>query len=95
MRIMGAKREKNVWSLSASKDHYRCMHFYVPETHGYQISGSYTKLYPQHCSLPRFNDEEHATELSKELIASLKKLRKTSANKKKIIETLKAAIDTQ
>ena len=68
------------------------MHFYVPETNGYRISGSY-KLYPQHCSLPTFNDEEHAKEVSKELVASLKKLSKSSKNKKKILETLKATID--
>ncbi len=45
-RGLWALRGIDGWYLGPSMDHYRCDILHIPETRGYQISGS-TKLFPQ------------------------------------------------
>ena len=52
--------------LGPAKDHYRCDHYYVPETRAYRISGS-TELFPQHCQLPSLTPHQHFRALTDEL----------------------------
>ena len=52
--------------LGPAKDHYRCDHYYVPETRAYRISGS-TELFPQHCQLPSLTPHQQFRALTDEL----------------------------
>jgi hypothetical protein len=63
-----ASRGIDGWYLGPSMDHYRCDFYYIPETRGYQISGS-TKLFPQHCQLPDMTPHRHFHALIDKLIA--------------------------
>jgi hypothetical protein len=54
------------WYLGPSKDHYRCDMYYIPETRGYQVSGS-TELFPQHCQLPDMSPHQHFRALVDEM----------------------------
>ena len=58
-----APRGVDGWYLGPSKDHYRCNHYYIPETGGYRISGS-AELFPQHCQLPNLTPLQQLVRLS-------------------------------
>ena len=62
-----ASRGVNAFYLGPAKDHYRCDHYYIPETRAYQVSGS-TELFPQHCQLPALTPHQHFRALTDELM---------------------------
>ena len=57
-----------LWTTTAT-----AIHFYLPETHAYQISASFD-LFPQHCTLPDLHAEQHAKVICDELINSIQAL---------------------
>ena len=61
-----ASRGVDGWYLGPSKNHYRCDHYYIPETRAYRISGS-TELFPQHCQLPNLTPMQHLKALTNEI----------------------------
>ena len=54
-------------------DHYRCSHFYVPDTQAMHISGSF-QLYPVHCHLPTCTSAEHTSQVANELVRCMEHL---------------------
>ncbi len=56
----------DAWLLGSSKDCYRCHHYYVPKTNGYQGSRS-ADLFPQHCLAPPYSHKTHINKLLTEL----------------------------
>jgi hypothetical protein len=62
--------ETNAWYLRPLVDHYRCIHYFIPETRAYQISGS-AKLFPQHCQVPFLSTKDHLQELTNEMVSTL------------------------
>ena len=63
----------DAWYIGPSFDHYHCNHYFVPDTHAYQISGS-AKLFPQHCQVPFHLWNENFQEVIDELATTLKDL---------------------
>ncbi len=63
-------RRTDAWYVGPSLDHYRCNHYFVPETRAYQISGS-AELFPQHCQVPFLLWNKHLQEEIDELITTL------------------------
>jgi hypothetical protein len=63
----------DAWCVGPLLDHYRCEHFFVPETCGYFISGL-AKLFPQHCHIPFLMWNKHLQEVINELVTTLNKL---------------------
>ena len=61
-----ASRGVDAFYLGPAKDHYRCDHYYIPETRAYRISGS-SELFPQHCQLPSLTPHQHFRALTDEL----------------------------
>jgi hypothetical protein len=57
--------------LSPAMDHYRCNHYYIPETQAYHISGL-SKFFPQHCQLPALTPHQHFRALTDELTNNTK-----------------------
>ncbi|KAL7525922.1 hypothetical protein ACHAWF_002559, partial [Thalassiosira exigua] len=49
-RASRAPRGIDAWYCGLAMDHYRCRHFYVPETRGLHVSWTY-ELHPHHCLL--------------------------------------------
>jgi hypothetical protein len=60
----------DAWYVGPSLDHYRCNHFFVPETCAYRISGS-TELFLQHCQVPFFMWNKHLQEVIDELVMKI------------------------
>ena len=58
----------DAWYLGPSLDHYRCNHYFVPETRAYRISGS-AELFAQHCQVPFLSTNDHMQELTNEVVA--------------------------
>ncbi len=65
-----ASRGTDAWYIGSSLDHYRCNHYFVPETRAYQISGS-AELFPQHCQFPFLLWNKHLQELIDGLVTTL------------------------
>jgi hypothetical protein len=61
-----ASRGVDAFYLGPAMDHYRCNHYYIPDTRAYHISGS-SKLFPQHCQLPMLTPHQHLQALTDEL----------------------------
>jgi hypothetical protein len=61
-----ASHSVDAFYLGPAMDHYRCNHYYIPETKAYRIMGS-TELYPQHCQLPSMTPHQHFCMLTNEL----------------------------
>ena len=79
-----ASRGVDGWDLlGPSKNHYRCDHYYIPETRAYRISGS-TELFPQHCQLPNLTDMQHLKALTKEIHEETAKVAKTTKGRRLI-----------
>ncbi len=57
-----ASHGTNAWYVGPSMDHYRCNHFFLPNTRAYQVSGS-AELFPQHCQVPFLMWNEHLQEV--------------------------------
>jgi hypothetical protein len=66
-----ASRGTNAWYVGPSLDHYRCNHYFVPETSAYRISGS-TDLFPQHCQVPFLTWNKNLQEVINELVSTIK-----------------------
>jgi hypothetical protein len=73
LRGLWASHGTNAWYIGPSLDHYRCNHFFVPETRAYRVSGS-AKLFPQHCHVPYLMWNKHLQEVINELVTMLHKL---------------------
>ncbi len=65
-RGLWALRDVDGWYLGPLMDHYWCDIYYIPETSGYQVSGS-TELFPKHCQLPDMRPHQHFQALTDEL----------------------------
>ena len=78
-----ASRGVDGWYLGPSKHHYRCDHYYIPETRAYRISGS-TELFPQHCQLPNLTPMQHLKALTKEIQEETAKAANTPKGRKLI-----------
>ena len=52
-------RDTDLWYIGPALDHYRLFNWYVPETGGLHLSGPFD-LFPQHCLLPEFTQDQHA-----------------------------------
>ena len=63
----------DAWYLGPSLDHYRCNHYFVPETRAYCISGS-AELFPQHCQVPFMSTNDHMKESMQEVVSMLKNM---------------------
>ncbi len=59
-------RGVDAFHLGLAMDHYRCDHYYIPDTQAYHISGS-SKLFPQHYQLPLLTPHQHLRALTEEL----------------------------
>jgi hypothetical protein len=66
-------RGTDAWYLGPSRDHYRCYHYFFPETRAYCISGS-AELFPQHCQVPFLSTSDHIQELTQEVVSTLKNM---------------------
>jgi hypothetical protein len=73
-RTSWGSRGTDAWYLGPSLDHYRCNHFFVPETRAYRISGS-AELFPQHCQVPFLLWNEHLQEVVDELVTTLQEMK--------------------
>jgi hypothetical protein len=70
-RTSWGPRGIDAWYCGPAEDHYRCSHFYVPDTRAMRILGSY-ELYPVHCQLPTLTPTEHTSQVAQELIRCMK-----------------------
>ena len=61
-----ASRGVDAFYLGPAKDHYRCNHYYIPETKAHR-NLRYTELYPQRCQLPSMTPHQHFRALMDEL----------------------------
>ncbi len=65
-RGLWATRGVDAFYLGPVIDHYRCDHYYIPDTRAYRILGS-SELFPQHCQLPLLTPHQHLWALTDEL----------------------------
>ena len=79
----------DAWYCGPALDHYQCMHFYVPSTRSYRVSGSFD-LFPQHCLLPEMTIDQHAEVVFTELTDTIDQLPKKS--KKRMLQKLAQAL---
>ena len=85
-------RGVDAWYLGPSLDHYRCCHYFVPETRAYRISGS-AELFPQHCQVPCLTTSEHLQGLTTEVVDTLSRL--TPMKQQQVLTSLKAKLVAQ
>ena len=52
--------------------HYHLLEFYIPSTRGYRLSSIY-RLYPQHCQMTTFLEEDRTVEAAANLVKQMKK----------------------
>jgi hypothetical protein len=91
-RTSWGSRGTDAWYLGPSLDHYRCNHFFVPETRAYRVSGS-AELFPQHCQVPFLLWNEHLQEVVDELVTTLQEMK---PNKRKgVLTDIINKIDTK
>jgi hypothetical protein len=60
----------DAWYVGLSLNHYKCNHYFFPETQAYQISGS-ANFFPQHCQVPFLMWNKHLQEVIDELVTTL------------------------
>jgi hypothetical protein len=65
-----ASHGTNTWYVGPSLNHYRCNHYFIPETCAYRISGL-AELFPQHCQVPFLLWNGHLQEVIDELVTTL------------------------
>ncbi len=85
-------RGVDAWYLGPSLDHYRCCHYFVPETCAYRISGS-AELFPQHCQVPCLTTSKHLQVLTTEVVDTLSRL--TPMKQQQVLTLLKAKLVAQ
>ena len=90
-RTSWGPRGIDAWYCGPALDHYRCNHFYVPETRAMRISGSFY-LYPSHCILPILTPTEHITQVTQELLRCTETLPR--ALRKRLLTKIILAIRT-
>ena len=73
LRTAWGPRGVDAWYCGPALDHYRCHHFYVPDTRAMRISGTY-ELYPQHCHLPTLSQSQHLHQVIRELLRGILQL---------------------
>ena len=73
-RTSWGSRGTDAWNLGPSLDHYRCNHYFVPETRVHRISGS-AELFPQHCQVPFLLWNKHLQEVINELVMTLQEMK--------------------
>jgi hypothetical protein len=81
-RASCAPRGVDAWYCGPALEHYRCCHFFVPDTRAMRISGTY-ELYPTHCLLPTLSHLQHTDEVFNELLRSISPLPR--AHKRRIL----------
>ncbi len=86
-----ASRGVDAFYLGPAIDHYRCDHYYIPETQAYRISGS-SELFPQHCQLPSLTPHQHFCALTKELTETTELANRTP-NGRRLLKLLATRID--
>ena len=79
----------DAWCLGPSVDHYRCNHYFVPETRSYRISGS-AELFPQHCQVPFLSTNDHLHELTSEVVSTLKNM--TAEKQRRVLTLFRAKL---
>jgi hypothetical protein len=72
-RTLWGSHGTDAWYVVPLLDHYRCNHYFVPETHVYRISGL-VELFPQHCQVPCLMWNKHLQDVINELVTMLNKL---------------------
>jgi hypothetical protein len=82
-------RGTDTWYLGPSLDHYRCNHYFVPETRAYRISGS-AELFPQHCQVPFMSTNDHMKELTNEVVSMLKNM--TAEKQRRVLTLFKSKL---
>ena len=87
-----ASRGVDAFYLGPALDHYRCNHYYIPETRAYRISGS-AELFPQHCQLPTLTPHQHLRALTDELTADTDRANQTLTGRR-LLTLLSRRIDT-
>ena len=89
-RTSWGPRGLDAWYCGPAMDHYRCSHFFVPETGAMRISGSYD-LFPQHCIMPTFTREQHATAVNNELNEAISSLDKKA--KRRLLKAMAVSME--
>ena len=82
-------RGMDAWYLSPSLDHYRCNHYFAPETRAYRTSGS-AELFPQHCQIPFMSTNDHMKELMHEVVSTLKHM--TAKKQRRVLTVFKSKL---
>ena len=92
-RDLWGTRSTDAWYIGPALDQYRLFNWFVPETGGRRLSGSFD-LFPQHCLLPKFTPDQHASEVYTELCDSIAVMSKPAKRKlpKKLTQTLQQTV---
>ena len=90
-RTSWGPRGLNAWYCGPAMYHYRCTHFFVPETGAMRVSGLYD-LFPQHYIMPTFTREEHTTAVNNELQEAIFGLNKKA--KKHLLKAMSTSMAT-
>ena len=69
-RASWAPHGTDAFYVGPAMRHYRCKRFFVPETRGFRVSGSY-KIYPTHCKQPSVSQADLTLQTANELHQSL------------------------
>ena len=89
-RTSWGPRGLDAWCCGPAMDHYRCSYLYIPKTGSIRISGSFD-MFPQHCIMPTFTREQHATEVHNKLKEAVSGLSKNT--KKKVLGAMTKTIE--
>ena len=57
--------------VGCAPHHYHLLEFYIPDTRGYRLSGTY-RLYSQHCRMPTISKEDRTGEATADLLQKMK-----------------------
>ncbi|KAL7481998.1 hypothetical protein ACHAW6_007684, partial [Cyclotella cf. meneghiniana] len=61
----------DMWYIGPANKHYRIFHFYIPKTHGYQITNT-TRFYPAHCKQPTIKPGDTIRLAVQDLISAIR-----------------------
>ena len=94
VRNSWAPHAKDAWYVSPAMQHYRCFKFFVPSTRGFTTAQT-AKFFPSFSTMPTLSNEEFAILTARELVETLKNMKKSKtlkikpAYKEKLIELAK------
>jgi len=88
-RGLWGSRGTDAWYLGPSLDHYRCNHYFVPETRAYHISGL-AELFPQHCQVAFMSTNDHMKELMHKVVSTLKNM--TGEKQRRVLTLFKSKL---